>query len=184
MKITTKIAVVIVLLMLISCSEKKYEIEYQDGYPSAFADNWIAFEFRGGNIEGEIMEPYSLATALDPNREGYLIIDRLYNSDIRIRAPFADSSFSVFMGDQLETISTNNFGVKYATIDGYITTNPVLTSFVYDMATYFFENIAFYSTDIKDVLFIRAGLYDEYKDPVDTILILGYRKTGFENVEY
>lgn len=159
-------------------------MEYQDGYPTTFADNWIVFEFQGGDVEGEMLDPYSIATALDPNREGFLIIDQLYNYDIRIRAPYADSSFNVVMGDQLETVSTNNQGVKFVTLNGYITTNPVLTSFVYDLATYFYENVAFYSSDIEDVLFIRAGLYDEFKNPVDTILILGYRETGFENVEY
>jgi hypothetical protein len=172
------------LLLLISCSEKPYDIEFQQGYPNTLADNWIAFEFQGGDIEGEILDPYDLVTSLDPNRQGCLIIDQLYGCDIRVRTEFADSSFSVEMGDQLETISTDTYGVKYLTVNGYVTTNPVLTSFVYDLATYFFDNLAFYPEDIKDVLFLRAGLYDKYINPVDTLLILGYRKTGFENIEY
>lgn len=173
-----------VILWLLSCSEKPYTIEYQDGYPNSFADNWIAFEFQGGDIEGEILEPYDLVTSLDPNREGYLIIDQIYNSEIRVRASTADSSFHVEMGEQLETISTDTYGVKFLTVHGYITTNPVLTSVAYDLAASFFENMAFYPEDIQDVLFLRAGLYDGYKDRIDTVLILGYRKTGFENVEY
>jgi hypothetical protein len=171
-------------LLLTACSKKPYDIEYQKGYPNLFADNWIAFEFQGGDIEGEILDPYNLVTSLDPNRNGYLIIDQLYDCDIRVRAVYADTSFSVEMGDQLETISTNTYDVKYLTVKGYITTNPVLTSFTYDLATVFFEHIAFYPEDIKDVLFLRAGLYDEYKTRVDSILVIGYRKTGFEDVNY
>jgi hypothetical protein len=174
----------VTFLLLVSCSKKSYDIEYQDGYPNIFADNWIAFEFQGGDIEGEILDPYNLVTALDPNRQGYLIIDQLYDSDIRVRTAYSDSSFAVEMGDQLETISTHTYGVKYLTVSGYITTNPVLTGFAYDLATVFFENMAFYPEDIKDVLFLRAGLYDEYKIRVDTVLVIGYRKTGFENVDY
>ena len=170
--------------LLISCSEKPYDIEYQKGYPNLFADNWIAFEFQGGNVEGEILDPYVLVTAVDPNREDYLIIDQLYDSDIRVRTAYSDSSFSVEMGDQLETISTNTYGVKFLTVHGYITTNPVLTNFAYNLATAFYEHMAFYPEDMKDVLFLRAGLYDEYRSRVDSILIIGYRKTGFEDVEY
>ncbi len=174
---------VILILILISCSDND-EKKYQEGYPNLFADNWIAFEFQGGDIEGNILDPYDLVTALDPNREGYLIIDQLYNSDIRVRAPYSDTAFTVNMGEQLETISTNTYNVRYVSVNGYITTNPVLTDFVYDLATYFYPDMAFTSDYIKDILFIRAGLYDEYKAPIDSILILGYRKTGFENVEY
>jgi hypothetical protein len=182
-----KLSIILVLpalLLLASCSEKSYDIEYQKGYPNAFADNWIAFEFQGGNIEGNILEPYNLVTALDPNRDGYLIIDQLYDSDIRVRAAYTDTAFSIEMGNQLETISTNTYGVKYISVDGYVTTNPVLTNFAYNLATIFYEHMAFYPSDIKDVLFLRAGLYDEYKSRVDTLLVIGYRKTGFENVEY
>jgi hypothetical protein len=175
-------ALIFLLILFVSCD--KNEIEYQDGYPSMLADNWIVFEFRGGNIEGEILDPYSISTALDPNRSGYLIIDQLYDSDIRVRVPYADTSFSIVMGEQLEIIGTNNHDVKFVSIDGYITTNPVLTSFTYDLASYFFENISFNSSDIEDVLFIRAGLYDSYHAPVDTFLLIGYRETGFENVDY
>jgi hypothetical protein len=178
------LSILLALTWMISCSDDSSETEYQDGYPNAFADNWIAFEFQGGDIEGNILEPYDLVTSLDPNREGYLIIDQIYNNNIRVRAACADSSFHVEMGEQLETISINPYGVKYLTVNGYITTNPVLTNFAYDLAAYYFENMAFYPEDIEDVLFLRAGLYDEYQDRIDTVLILGYRKTGFENVEY
>lgn len=182
MKMKT-IIILVLFLLIFSCS-KDNDIEYQEGYPSLLADNWVAFEFQGGDIEGNILEPYEMVTALDPNRENYLIIDKIYNSDLRVRAAFADTAFSVVIGDQLEPIGTNNYGIEYISIDGYVTENPVLTSFMYDLASAYYENMALYPEDIKDIIFLRAGFYDIRKAIVDTVLILGYRKTGFENVEY
>jgi len=184
MKIKAIILLSILIFIFLACTKKEYEIEYQEGYPNLFADNWIAFEFQGGEIEGNILEPYDLVTALDPNREDYLIIDKIYNSDVRVRASYFDTTFSVVMGEQLELISTNTYGIKYISVDGYVTENPVLTGFIYDLAMAFYENLAFYPEDIKDVIFLRAGFYDEFRARIDTVLILGYRKTGFENVEY
>jgi len=184
MKAELKISILVIILILSSCSGSDYDIDYQEGYPNKLADNWIAFEFQGGEIEGNILEPYDLVTSLDPNREGYLIIDKLYGSDVRVRAEYNDSSFSVNMGGQLEMVSANTYGIKYISINGYVTENPVLTYLAYELATAFYENAAFYPEDIEDVIFMRAGLYDEYQARIDTVLILGYRKTGFENVEY
>jgi hypothetical protein len=178
------ISIIIIAIMVFSCTKEDYEIEYQDGYPNKLTDNWIAFEFQGGDIEGNILDPYDLITALDPNRERSLIIDKLYDSDTRVRAEYNDTAFFVDMGEQLELISTNTYGIKFITIDGYVTENPVLTNAAYDLALLFFENMAFQRSDIKDVIFIRAGFYDEYRSRIDTVLILGYRKTGFENIEY
>lgn len=174
------------MLFLLSCTKKDYEIEYQEGYPSILADNWIAFEFRGGEIETDeaILPPYDLVTSLDPNRDGYLIVDKLYDSDVRVRASYSDTAFSVQMGEQLELISNNTFGIKYISIEGYVTENPVLTNFIYNLTLLFYENMAFYPDQIKDVIFFRAGFYDSYKARIDTVLILGYRKTGFEDIEY
>ena len=179
-----KIFIIPVLFLIILSCTKEYDIEYQDGYPSLLADNWIVFEFQGGDIEGNILEPYEMVTALDPNMENSLIIDKIYNSDLRVKTTYADTAFSVDMGDQLELIGTNTYDIKYISINGYVTKNPVLTGFLYDLASAFYENMAFYPEDIQDLLFLRAGFYDIYKARVDTVLILGYRKTGFENVEY
>jgi hypothetical protein len=179
-----KIAALIVLLGLIHACEDGYEIEYQDGYPNALADNWIAFEFQGGDFTGNVLEPYNLVTALDPNRSGYLIVDKIYNSDVRFRATISDTAFSVEMGEQLELINTNNYDIEYITARGYVTSNPVLTDLAYDLAVLFYENMAFEASDIEDVMLLRAGFYDSYKAIVDTVLILGYRKTGFENIDY
>ena len=184
MKVKSIIVPVLFIAVLVSCTKQEYDIDYQKNYPDKLADNWIAFEFQGGDIEGKILPPYDLVTALDPNRDGYLIIDKIYDSDSRVRASYSDSSFTVLMGDQLEMISTNTYGIKYLSIEGYVTGNPVLTNLAYDLAMAFYENMAFYPEDIKDVIFLRAGFYDEYRAIIDTVLILGYRKTGFENIEY
>ena len=173
-------------MALTACVKNDYEIDYQEGYPNYLADNWIAFEFQGGEIDMENIadDPYDLVTSLDPNRNGYLIIDKIYDADLRVRAEYADSAFSAEMGEQLERMSTNDYGIEYISVHGYVTSNPVLTSFVFDLAGAFFENMAFYESDIKDILFMRAGFYDSYQARLDTVIILGYRKTGFENVDY
>lgn len=172
-------------LIIISCSKENYTIDYQDGYPNALADNWVAFEFRGGSLEGAVStEPYDLVTSLDPNRPNSLIIDRLYASDVRIRTTYTDTSFSVVMGEMLESVSTNTFNIEYVTVTGYITANPVLTNTLYSLAQAYFEDMSFDRSDIEDLLFLRAGFYDQYKAPIDTVLILGYRKTGFEEVSF
>ncbi|MBN1950391.1 MAG: hypothetical protein JW801_04255 [Bacteroidales bacterium] len=172
----------VVLLTLWSCGEEP--VEYAEGYPSKLAGNWIAFEFQGAELSGRVLDPYEIATALDPNRTDALILDKLYNADVRVRADISDTAFSVRMGDQLELVSTNNYGIKYISAKGYVTTNPVLITLIYDVATLFFEDMSFYEADIEDVMLIRAGFYDDYQSVIDTVLILGYRKTGFENVSF
>lgn len=179
-----KILVLFIFAFLLSCEENGDELEFADGYPSDLADNWIAFEFLGGDFDGTVLQPYKLVTSLDPNRNGSLIIDRIYNADVRVRTAYNDSAFTVVMGDQLELINTNNYGIEFISIEGYVTTNPVLTNLAFDLAKTFFENIAFYESDIEDVILMRAGFYDAYKTRIDTVLILGYRKTGFEDVTY
>ena len=172
-------------LLAQSCNKDEYEIDYQDGYPSIFAGNWIAFEFQGGNIEhGVLSEPYDLVTALDPNRSNSLIIDKLYASDVRVRTEISDTSFSVNMGEMLEQVSTNTYNIKYVTARGYITENPVLIRTLYSLAQLYFEDMSFDESYIKDLLFMRAGFYDDHKAQVDTVLILGYRRTGFEEVNF
>ena len=39
-----------IIVLWSACSKEKYDIEYQEGYPNLFADNWIAFEFQGGIV--------------------------------------------------------------------------------------------------------------------------------------
>lgn len=165
--------------------KEDYVIDYQEGYPSKLTGNWIAFEFRGGTIENaSLMAPYNMVTSLDPNRQNALILDKLYGSDIRVRAEYSDTSFSVVMGEMLETVSTNVYAIKYVSLEGYITSNPVLVNTLYSLAASFYEDMAFDISYIEDLMFLRAGFYDKYKAQIDTALILGYRTTGFEEVSY
>jgi hypothetical protein len=165
--------------------KEDYVIEYQNNYPNKLAGNWVAFEFQGGSLDGAVStEPYDLVTSLDPNRPGSMILDKLYASDVRIRAEYVDSAFSVIIGENLEKVSTNNYDIHYVSLDGYITSNPVLLSTLYQLATIYFEDMAFEYSDLEDLIFLRAGFYDQLKAQIDTVLILGYRKTGFEEVSY
>ncbi|MBN2521742.1 MAG: hypothetical protein JXB24_00630 [Bacteroidales bacterium] len=185
MSIKSNIAIVLFLVSsLMSCIQKDYDIGYQDDYPNKFAGNWIVFEFPGGEIGNTLYEPYDLVTSLDPNNRGYMIIDKLYNSDTRVRAEYSDSAFYVCMGEQLEQISTNTYDIEYISVDGYITANPVLINMAYNFAALSFESISFEISDIEDIIYMHAGFYDAYKTVVDTVLIIGYRKTGFEETTY
>jgi hypothetical protein len=169
-------------LFILSCKKDNTKIE--DLYPKKLAGNWVVFEFPGAEIGNTLYDPYDLVTALDPNNEGSLILDKLYASDVRVRALFDSASFKVDMGTQLETVSTNTYDIAYISLDGFVSQDPFIISTVYGFASNTFENIAFTESDIKDVILIHAGYYDKYKYPVDTVLIIGYRKTGFENVKY
>jgi hypothetical protein len=175
---------IIGISLVTSCKKDDNEIEYQEGYPNKLAGNWVVFEFQGGNEDGVMMN-HDLVTALDPNNKGALILDKLYDSDIRVRAAYDDDTnkFSVEMGPQLETINDDS-DVKFISLNGKVSNEYYLVHQVYLLAYYSFDNIAFEESDIKDAIIIYAGYYDKYKQIYDTTLIMGYRKTGFEEVEY
>lgn len=185
MKRLYKVLVFFLLVLCTDCMKEDYIIEYQSDYPSMLAGNWVAFEFQGGSLEGAVTpEPYDLVTSLDPGRQGSMILDKLYAADVRVRAEYSDSSFIVIMGENLEKVSTNNYDIHYVSLNGYITTNPVLLSTLYQLAMIYFEDMAFEYSDLEDLIFIRAGFYDQLEAQIDTVLILGYRKTGYEEVSY
>ncbi len=173
-----------IIVLWSACSKEKYDIEYQEGYPNLFADNWIAFEFQGGNLEGDFTEPYDMVTSLDPNHENSLILDKLYHADVRVRAACSDTAFSVTLGDNLDTVNQNNYHIRYISLKGYITTNPVLTDMIYRAALSYYQNASITPKQIQDVLFMRAGYYDSLQLRIDTVLVIAYRKTGFEDVDY
>jgi len=171
-------------LFLFSCS-KNDEIEYANGYPSKLAGNWVVFEFQGGTLEGELSAPYDMVTALSPNDENILVLDNLYNSKTRIKSKIqGDTGFVAFKTDQLEVINYGGYGIEKISIEGYINDNYILKNFVYRLAQSSFENIAFEEEDISEIIFFRAGYYDELNALVDTVMVMGYRKTGFEDEEY
>ncbi len=175
-----------VMTIAFSCNDENYNTEYAPGYPNILAGNWVVFQFQGGNLNGSLTGPYDMSTALDPNQQGQLIVDNIYNTGNRARAEIRGDTgwFYAQEAEQLELINKGNFGVEQISIDGYINQNPVLANFVYGLATQSFENISFREEDITEIIFFRAGLYDEYSSLVDSIMVMGYRKTGFEDVDY
>lgn len=177
------ISLLLILIIVFACSDDEPEIEYQEGYPNRLAGNWVVFEFPNADLS-TLYSPYDMVTALDPNREGYVIIDNLYNSDIRVRAEIvADTGFVVFHGSQLN-YSSENYGIESITAFGFVNDNPIIVEFVYTLALYTYPDMAFELEDIEDALYIEAGFYDQQNALVDSVLIVGYRKTGFEEVEY
>jgi hypothetical protein len=170
---------------LISCSKDNYTVEYAEGYPDKLAGNWIVYQFHGGDLDGSVTGPYDLVTALDPNQEGYLIFDNIYDTDVRCRAEIlGDTGFYAYKTEQLEVLNYGGYGIETISLEGYSNTNSVLVNFLYSLAASSYENISFEESDISEIILVRLGLYDAYASPVDTLLILGYRKTGFENVAY
>ena len=186
LKIVIKTAVAILLIFLLPLGCKKEDgIDYQNGYPNKLADNWVAFEFHGGSIDGVSYEPYDLVTSLDPNGDGYVLLDKLYGSDIRVRAEYSqDTIVHVEKGAQLEQVSKNTYNITSISIDGYITTNPVWINISWQLANIYYPDLSFPSSDIQDVLYLHAGYYDKYDALIDTVLLVAYRKTGFEEVKY
>jgi hypothetical protein len=175
---------IIVFLLILSCSEKT-EIEYANGYPNLLAGNWVVFQFQGGDIGGQLTGPYDMVSALDPNHNNKLILDNIYNSGNRARLQIlGDTGFFAHKTNQLDVINFGNYNIHTMSVDGYINDNPVIKNFVYRLALSSFENISFEESDISEIIFFRAGLYDEYDTKVDSIMIMGYRKTGFEDVNY
>jgi len=186
MRILNKhIGIVFVLFLLFSCGKDEYEIEYANGNPNPMAGNWVVWEFPKGEIGEQIYPPYSMTTALLPNNENYLVLDNLYNVKLRIKAEIrGDTGIYAYKTDQLEVINKGGFGVEKVTIDGYIQENFVLKDFLFRLALFSFPDMSFSIDDIDEVIFFRAGYYDEYDALVDSVMVMGYRKTGFEDVDY
>ena len=177
------ISILVLLLVVFSCN-KEDETEYASGYPTKLAGNWVVFEIQGGTLDGEISSPYTMATALSPN-DNSLILDNLYDSDTRIKAEMrGDTGFYAFKTNQLEVIDSGGYGIQKVSIEGYINDNYVLVNYVYSLAAYFYNNIAFSEDDISEIIFFRAGFYDARNALVDSVMVMGYRKTGFEDEEY
>ncbi|MBN2484527.1 MAG: hypothetical protein JXB34_01005 [Bacteroidales bacterium] len=172
------------LFMALSCG-KDIDPGNADGYPSKLAGNWVVWEFQGGNIDGTLSPPYEMVSALMPGNPQTLVFDNLYNTKTRIKAArVGDSAFYAFKTNQLEVINMGAFGIEKISIDGYIFDNFVLKNFIYRLALSSFENIAFSESDISEVIFFRAGYYDKLDALIDTVMVMGYRKTGFEDEKY
>jgi hypothetical protein len=155
--------ILLVLMVVVSCKQDEYTIEYSDGYPNSLAGNWRAFEFQGGAYDlDKLSDEYDLVSALDPNNKDSLVIDNLYNSGVRVRTSFEDSVFNITHGRQLEVINMGQYGINTVSIDGEFQ----------------------HTTEDGDFLVMNVGLYDRYAAIVDTILVIAFRKDGFEDVDY
>lgn len=146
-----------------SCQRDDYEIVYQSGNPNFLVGNWRAFEFQGGAFDlNRMADEYDLVTALDPNSTDSLVIDNLYDSKVRVKVQFQDSSFAVSHGRQLEVINMGQYGVYAVSVNGEFQ----------------------YSGADGDYMVMNIGLYDQYAALLDTVLIWAFRKTGFEDTDY
>lgn len=191
-KYITAFAVTLALLavpLFYSCKDDGYDIEYQDGYPNKLAGNWIAYDYQlnKNNYSGAIdsinrldlsntnefnkllqllnltavSDKYNLVTALDPADNKNIIMNNLYDSGIRLRAAIDSNRFDARLNEQLDTINLTGLNVRYVSLSG---------QFIED-------------TD-GDILFIIAGLYDIEKALLESLFVVAYRKTGFEDTDY
>jgi hypothetical protein len=90
------------------------------------------------------------------------VIDNVYDSKVRVKVHFQDSSFMVSHGRQLEVINRGQYGIYAVSVSGEFQ----------------------YSAADGDYMVMNVGLYDQYSALVDTVLIWAFRKTGFEDVDY
>lgn len=158
-------AILIVLTIIINaCQDNDYNIEYAEGYPNKLAGNWIAYEFQGGayDLSKLSSEEYNLVTALDPNSTDSLVIDNIYNSGVRVKTRYIGNYFSVAHGRQLEVINMGQYGIYSVSVYGQLQ----------------------HDSKEGDYLVMNVGLYDQYSARFDTVFILAFRKTGFEDVDY
>ena len=179
----------IIILLLSSCEDPGYEIEYQEGYPNRLAGNWVAFDYqltkenyliaidtinrfdltsdteldkfiRLLEITNESDE-YDLVTALDPYFQSSIIFNNIYNSGIRTRVDYHDRFFEGRYKDQLEVISNGGYNITFVSASGQMVGDAQ-----------------------GDMIFMVVGLYDREKALLESMIIAAYRKTGFEDTEY
>lgn len=185
MSVYVKIGVAICFVFVFFSCENNSKTKYADGYPSLLAGNWVVFEFQGAELDGYLSDAYDMSTALAPNDDNMLVLNNLYNSGTRIKANIqGDTGFFALKTDQLEVINFGGYGIHKISISGYINDNPVIKDFVYRLALSQFTNMAFSYNDMEEIIFYRAGFYDQYDGLVDTVMVFGYRKTGFEEEDF
>ena len=170
---------------LSGCSDDSEDIEYAPGYPSLLAGNWIVFEFQGGTLDGTIGGPYDMSTTLAPNDDNMLVLDNLYNSGTRVKVDIdADTGFFAAKTDQLDLINMGQYDIEKISIEGYINDNYILKDFLFRLAQSTYPDMNFTVGNMSEIIFYRAGYYDKYNSLIDTVMVMGYRKTGFEDESY
>lgn len=165
------IILMVIAVLFVSCKEEDpfgYEIEYQEGNPSIFVGTWSAFDV---NSEGLQIGSgnYDLITAVDPNNTNMIVFDNIYNANLRVKSfvDRANDRLYVQKGKQLE-ITNAAYDIQTISIQGW---------YIEDISQ-IFEN-----TPKSEALYLNVGMYDEYNDLYDTILIWALRKTGLEDIE-
>jgi len=157
------------ILILTSCEDDSYDIEYQEGYPNVLAGNWVAIEFQNAIVVNglptswdNISDYFDIVTALDPNSNDSLVIGNIYDSNIRVKVHYENDKFNVTKGNQLEVINYGQYGIYYVSVNGN------------------------YNNDEEsgEYLTMHIGLYDKYSSLFDTMYVIAFRKTGFEDTDY
>ena len=179
----------IIILLLSSCEDSDYAVEYQEGYPNKLAGNWVAFDYQltkenylmvidtinrfdltidtefdkfAGLLEiTSESDEYDLVTALDPYFENSIIFNNIYNSGIRTRVDYHDRLFEGRLKEQLEVINYGGYNITFVSASGQLVENSK-----------------------GDIIFMVVGLYDKERTLLESVIIKAYRKTGFEDTEY
>ncbi len=181
----------LVCMLFSGCNNDETEIEYASNNPDYLVGDWIAFQFQGGSLSGQYYGNYTITTAISPDNEDMLIVNNIYDTDVRIKVPIiGDTTIYSNNTAQLEVINEGSYGIESVSIDGYFYhvdnysyQASTLQSFMYSLAESVYENISFSEDDIEDLMVFYAGLYDSNNSLIDSILVMGYRKTGLEDVD-
>ena len=115
-------------------------------------------------------------------------MDNLFNTGTRASVDVVfDTAIKANRTEQLEQINMGGYGIKTVSVDGYINSvnryNNALANFIYRLAKAAFENSSFTEDDISDIILFRSGSYDSEGSLIDTVLVMGYKKTGFERID-
>ncbi len=181
--------IIMIMSIIISCQDNGYDIEYQDGYPTKLAGNWIAYDYQLNksdylaaldtinkfdlSYQSEFdnflnlielnarSDKYDLVTALDPENDQNIIFNNIYNSGYRTRVVYDTTKFSTKLGEQLNKLTTGGLNVNYISLSGQLVEDSQ-----------------------GDILFIILGLYDNESALIESLFITAYRKTGFEDTDY
>jgi len=180
----------LISLLTIACNDD-YNVEYQKGYPNRIAGNWIAYDIeillekyqmlfdtiQNFDLEKQdqlekfinlvklknVSERYNLTSALDPNRNGFVIFDNINNNGNRVRSSYLENRFITQFSPQLDLINKKYNKVEYISISGQLIRNE---------------------KDSDDILIFVVGLYNINKTIQKSLLTIAFRKTGFEDVDY
>ncbi|NBC83150.1 MAG: hypothetical protein GVY19_07185 [Bacteroidetes bacterium] len=160
-----------ILLLTMACEEEQ-QVDYQEGYPNRMAGNWYVYDFNGKFVSidslhqidiqnPEMFEgPYYLSTALDPESDDSIVIQNIYNANVRVKARLDSNRFFTTYGKQLEVFNLGGDSIRYVSLEGYIIDG-----------------------NDGDIIVMTIGLYQTKHTNYDSIFTYGFRKTGWEDYE-